>query len=225
VLARVPLLLLIGDSDPDLPVDLEARASAPLELLAALPVPDGAGPETERGPFARPRPLPFEDLRYLRDSPSTLANADAAESILGWMQHLAGYRDTPAVRLEEALVDGDVQVTVIATEGNAPVTEVEIRVLEIGQSGNSDFKGSLHRERPSAPSWRPVEPLYAGHDRPAHGASSTARWKGYFPYDPSRDQAYYVLVRTRVGALSTSHALPIRVLWNLGDPAVGPARL
>jgi hypothetical protein len=73
--------------------------------------------------------------------------------------------------------------------------------------------------------WRRIDPLYAGHERVTRSTSPTPRWRGYFPIDPSSNQAYYVVVRTRVGSLSTSHSLPIRVIWNLGDPAVGPARL
>jgi hypothetical protein len=224
-LAGVPMLLLFGDSDPELPIDLEARASAPPERLAALPQPAGTQPGDERGPFATERPRPFDDLRYLEDAPSTLANAEAAEAALGWIQHLVGYGDPPRLRVEEAIVGGDVEVTVAATEGNATVTGVGIRVLAIGELDASDFKAALHREHPVPLAWRRVDPLYAGHDRSAPGAHPTSRWKGYFPVDRARNQAYYVVVHTRAGSRESAHSLPIRALWHLGDPARGPVRL
>lgn len=222
-LADVPMLLLVGDSDPDLPIDLEARASAPAELLAALPPSEGADRSVVRGPFSQPRPMAFADLRYLGDSTSTLANPEASEAVLAFLQHVDGFRDVPKLRVEEEVVEGDVQITVAAVEGNATITGVEMKLLEIEDLDDSDFKASLHRERPVPPAWRRIDPLYAGHDRTS-STFATPRWKGYFPVNPGRNQAYYLVVRTRVGAVSTAHSLPIRAIWNLGDPAMGPAR-
>ncbi|MFN8178218.1 MAG: hypothetical protein U0167_09825 [bacterium] len=223
-LANVPLLLLVGDSDPDAPIDLEARASAPPELLAAPPPPEHADRQVSRGPFANERPLPFDDLRYLPGATSTLAQPVASEAVLAWIQHLDGFRDIPRMRVDEEIVEGDVRVTVRTVEGNATITGAEIRLLEIGDREDSDFQAPLHRETPLPLAWRRIDPLYAGNARGPQGPSPTPRWKGYFPFNPSRNQAYYVVVRTRVGALSTSHSLPVRAIWNLGDPAVGPAR-
>ncbi len=222
-LADVRLFLLVGDSDPDLPIDLEARSSAPLELLATSPAPEEAM-GASRGPFAEERPLPFDDLRYLTGSTSTLAHPEAAESILAWLQHMGGYRDRPRLRIEEAVADGDVRVTLIATEGNAVITGVELRLLEIDDAADSDFKASLHRKAPKPLAWRRVDPLFAGPDASRRSSFPTARWRAFFPVNPSANQAYYVVVRTRVGALPTAHSLPIRAFWNRGDPAVGPAR-
>ena len=223
-LADMPILLVLGDSDPDLPVDLAARLAAPLDRLAALPPPAGAPVSVTRGPFADARRMPFDDLRYLHGAASTLAHPDAAESVLAWLQHLGGYRDLPDLRLEEEVLDGNLQVTVIAAGGNTTVTEVEVREMDIGPLDGSDFMHALHRSRPEAPAWREVEPFYDGHDRAAD-ALFTTRWSARFPFQPDRNQAYYAVVHTRVGALEAAHSLPIRVLWNLGDPALGPARL
>ena len=222
-LAQVPLLLLVGDSDPDLPIDLEARASAPPELIAALPPPAHAPASVPRGPFAQTRRLPFADLRYLQQSTSTLANPQAAEAVIAFIQHVDGFRDVPGLRIEEQLVEGDVQVTVTVVEGNATITGVEARLLEIEDKDNADFKASLHRQHPVMPAWQRVDAIYAGHE-PSRTAFSMPRWRADFPVNPGWNQAYYVVVRTRVGAVSTSHSLPIRAIWNLGDPAAGPVR-
>lgn len=224
-LERVPLWLVLGDSDPDLPLDLLARSSAPPERLAALPPPAGAPSTVPRGPFAEPREYPFDDLLYLRDSPPTLAHPEVAASVTAWLQRLAGHRDLPRPRVLEEIADGQLEVTVVAGEGNATVTGVEVFVMDIGPLDGSDFMHALHRPRPENPAWRSVEPLYAGHDRATSGRFSTARWKARFPFEPDRNQAYYVVVRTRVGAVTAAHSLPARVLWSLGDPASGPARL
>ncbi len=224
-LERVPLWVVLGDSDPDLPLDLLARASVPLDRLAAPPPPAGAPATVPRGPFAERRDLPFDDLLYLRGSPATLAHPEVAASITAWLQRLAGHRDLPRPRVLEEIVEGFVEVTVVAAEGNATVTGVEVFVLDIGPLDGSDFMHELHARRPGNPAWRAVEPLYVGHDRPASGRFSTSRWQARFPFEPDRNQAYYAVVRTRVGAVTAAHSLPVRILWNLGDPALGPARL
>ncbi len=224
-LERVPLWVVVGDSDPDVPLDLLARASAPLDRLAVLPPPAGAPSTVPRGPFAEPRDHPFDDVLYLRGSPSTLAHPEVAANVTAWLQRLAGHRDLPHTRVLEEISEGFVEVTVVAAEGNATVTGVEVLVLDIGPLDGSDFMHALHARRPANPAWRAVEPLYAGHDRAVSGRFSTARWRARFPFEPDRNQAYYVVVRTRVGAVTAAHSLPARVLWNLGDPALGPARL
>ena len=70
----------------------------------------------------------------------------------------------------------------------------------------ADFSWQAHADR--------LDAIYSGPDEQFVG-----RWKGYFPFDPTRNQAYYALVRTRVGNLESAHSLPVRAFWNLGDPA------
>ena len=111
------------------------------------------------------------------------------------------------------------RVEVSVREGNAAVTGVEIWLTEIADRRDSDFKWSVHLERPEPVRWRRVDTIYAGHDD-----RFIARWRGRFPFDPTRNRAYYILVRDRVGDLESAHSLPIRPFWNLGDPAYGPVR-
>jgi hypothetical protein len=220
----VETLVLVGDSDPRFPLDLEARATVSPEALTrplltirpGAPLPRGG----QLGPYSGPVALPFRDMRYLRGAPSTLANREAVESVLAWIQHLAGFRDVPVVSVFEAIEGGDVRVEVAVAEGNAPVTGVEIRVTQIDSARDSDFKWAVHRTAPEPVRWRRVDAIYSGPDERFVG-----RWKGYFPFDPTRNAAYYIVVRDRVGDLETAHSLPARPLWHLGDPAVGPARL
>ncbi|MFQ5496047.1 MAG: hypothetical protein ACE5EX_11780, partial [Phycisphaerae bacterium] len=134
-------------------------------------------------------------------------------------QHLSGYRDLPVIRTLEAVQGGDIRIEVAVEERNTAVTDVQIWLTEITDRRDSDFKWARHLDEPEAVRWRRIDAIYAGHDRNGIG-----RWKGFFPVDVTRNRAYYVLVRDRVGNLETAHSLPIRPLWNLGDPAVGPVR-
>jgi hypothetical protein len=206
----VETLVLVGDSDPRFPVDLEARAS----------LPDGAMEvEPSRAVAEVPFNPPFADLCYLRGAHSTLANEAAAEAVLAWIQHLAGYRDVPAIRLFETLEEGDVRIDVVVRGGNAAVTGVELWLTEIEDRRNSDFKWAAHLAEPEPMRWRRVDALFDGPVQPFGG-----RWRAYFPVDLTRNRAYYVVVRDRVGNLEAAHSLPARAMWNLGDPAAGPVR-
>jgi len=171
------------------------------------------------GPFASFRPVPFDDLRVLRGSDGSLASDAAAATVRAWGQHLAGYRDVPLIRAEEYVAGGDLVVTVSVAEGNAPVIDVSLRTLEAGALHPFDFKAPLHRRRPEPMPWRDVPVLFDG-----HAPDFTGRWVGRFPLLPGVNQAYLVLVRTRVGDAVTEHALPVRPIWHGGDPALGPAR-
>jgi hypothetical protein len=166
-------------------------------------------------PFAPP----FADLRYLRGAHSTLAQPDAAEAVLAWIQHLAGYRDVPAIRLFETLEEGNVRVDVAVRQGNAAVTGVELWLTEIEDRRDSDFKWATHLAEPEPMRWRRIDALFSGPDQHFGG-----RWRGFFPFDLTRNRAYYVVVRDRVGDLEAAHSLPVRAMWNLGDPAEGPVR-
>lgn len=206
----VETLVLVGDSDPRFPLDLEARASADPALL------EGHPGGRESGPFAEGEPRPFRDVCYLPGSASTLASSKAADAVLAWAQHMAGYRDVPRIRVQESLETGDVRIDVLVNEGNTAVSDVTIRLTEITDRRDSDFKWSLHLTKPEPMTWREVGAHYGGPVGRTGG-----RWTGYFPIDPTRDRAYYVVVRDRVGDLVTEHSMPVRALWNLGDPA-GP---
>jgi hypothetical protein len=192
-LRGVATLVLVGDSDPRFPVDLESRAAA--------------------------RKVGFEDLRYLLGVSSTLANEQAVESVLAWVQHATGFRDVPAVGIQETVDAGDLRVDVIVQQGNVQVTGVELHLLEIDDRQDTDFKWAAHLRRPEGVAWRRIDALFAGPEERFAG-----RWVARFPLDPSRNRAYHVLVRDRTGTLSTAHSVPVRVLWHLGDPAEGPAR-
>lgn len=225
-LRGVETLVIVGDSDPRFPIDLEARASVRSDELAAFlprvapgqPIGGGAG-EREFGPFSGELHLPFRDLVYLQGGVSTLASAEAASAVLAWAQHAAGYRDVPVIRVLEAVEGGDVRIDVLVAEGNTGVTGVEIRMTEIDDRADSDFKWSLHLAEPEPMRWRDFSAHFAGPEGRFRG-----RWTGTFPFDVTRNRAYYVVVRDRVGELEADHSLPIRPLWNLGDPAIGPAR-
>jgi hypothetical protein len=222
LLDHVRTLVLVGDSDPRYPLDLEIRASVPPQAVAELPVhaSDRTAPAAaSRGPFAQELVLPFAALRYLRASRGTLAHEDAAEGVLAWLQTLSGFRDVPRLRVREALVGGDVELEILVREGNASVSSVEIYLTEIEDADDSDFKHALHRSPPGTMLWRRVDASYGGHTQ-----DFGHRWLGSFPLNRSRNRAYYVIVRDRVGDLATAYSLPIRPLWNLGDPAIGPAR-
>jgi hypothetical protein len=213
------LFLLESDEDPDLPIDLLARACAPSDELHALPgnPPPGGGPAFQ-GPFATARALPYDDLRVLRGGRSTIARSDAAEAVRAWTQHLAGFRDLPRFTAEEEVRDGDLVVTAVVAEGNARVTDVLMRVIETSPSEPWDFKSSLHRTKPEPLAWHNVPVIYSGSDARFRG-----RWTARFPLLSGVNQAYTLAVRTRIGDAATEHSLPIRPLWNRGDPAEGPA--
>jgi hypothetical protein len=222
LLDHVRTLVLTGDSDPRVPIDLDIRASVPPPAIAELPVHAGeAKPaaSVNRGPFAQDLVLPFAALRVLRDSPSTLAQADAAEGVLAWLQTTSGFRDVPRLRVRETLVGGDVELEILVREGNASVTSVEIYLTEIEDAHDSDFKHALHRTPEGQMSWRRIDASYGGLTQ-----NFSHRWLGTFPLNRTRNRAYYVVVRDRVGDLPAAYSLPIRPLWNLGDPALGPAR-
>ena len=216
-LEQVPTLLLMGDSDPEFPIDLEIRASVPSEAISPYLPKAGAG--RPGGPFHDRAPLPVDGLRYLRNSTSTLADSEAAESVLAWAQRLTGYRDPPRIRIEERGQGGTVTVDVVVREGDATVLGVELYLTEIADRRDFDFKWRTHLENPEPMEWRRIEGIYAGSDKPFR-----ERWRATFPVDYTRNRAYYVLVRDRLGDLTTAHSLPIRPFWNLGDPAEGPAR-
>jgi hypothetical protein len=222
-LRGVRTLVLVGDSDPRFPIDLEARASVAPEAVAALPAyPGGPAPPEEyaRGPFARRlERFPFHDLRYLERSASTISNREAIEATIAWVQHVSGHRDVPRVRISESIEDGNVRLDIVVREGNAAPHGVEVHLTEIEGAHDFDFKHSLHRSRAEPMVWRRFDAIYAGHD-----AAFRGRWKALFPVSPSRNRAYYVVVRDQAGGLESAHSLPIRPLWNLGDPAFGPAR-
>jgi hypothetical protein len=112
-----------------------------------------------------------------------------------------------------------VRIDVTVHGGNAAVTGVEIWLTEIEDRRNSDFKWATHLPQPEPMRWRRIDALFAGPDRSFGG-----RWRGYFPIDLTRNRAYYVVVRDRVGNLEAAHSLPARALWNLGDPAAGAVR-
>ncbi len=211
----VGLFYVVGDSDPDLPIDGLARASAPAEVLAELP-----GTPGFHGPFAEERlGLPVDDVCVLPDAPSTLSHPEAASAVRGWTQHLAGYRDLPWIRIEETFRDGDLLVVVRVGEGNAPVTGVTLRFVETGAVDPFDFKAPLRRRVPQPMGWRDVSLLYSGPERDLR-----SRWEARLPWMTGANQAYWVRVETRVGETVMGHSLPIRPLWHRGDPAAGPAR-
>jgi hypothetical protein len=218
--------VIVGDSDPRFPLDLETRVSTRPDDLLASPrriAPGSNLPWGGRGAFGpfsgKQLSLPFRDLTYLRDSESTLAHAGAVDATLAWAQHLAGFRDLPSVRVAEALEGGDVRIEVAVREGSAKVTGVEIWATEIEGRRDSDFKWALHRERPEEMLWYRIDATFAG-----PGDNFASLWRGYFPFEVTRNRAYYVVVRDRAGNLEAAHSLPVRPFWNLGDPAIGPAR-
>ncbi|HMB68463.1 MAG TPA: hypothetical protein VKU85_04105, partial [bacterium] len=67
----VALLLVVGDSDPRFPVDLEARASVRSDRLGAFLPPVDQGNPAPKGPFSGDEQLPFRDLCYLPGGVST----------------------------------------------------------------------------------------------------------------------------------------------------------
>jgi hypothetical protein len=215
-LAGVRTLVLVGDSDPRFPIDLEARACVQPEELAALPVPS---PEYEGGPFAARLRLPFHGLRYLQRSPSTIAHPEAVEATFAWIQHLNGQRDLARVRVTESVEDGKLRLDIVVREGDAAPVGVEVHLTEIEDRHDFDFKHGPHRKLPEPVVWRRIDAFYARHER-----DRVSVWKAFVPVNPTRNGAYYVVVRDAVGGLESAHSLPIRPLWNLGDPAFGPAR-
>jgi pimeloyl-ACP methyl ester carboxylesterase len=223
----VRTLVLVGDSDPQFPIDLEIRASVPGEAIEASPglsngtiwVRGAIARAAYTGPFSTATRLPFEDLLYLREAPSKLANREAAAAVLAWVQHLAGFRDTPQLTIREWTQDGDLVVEVQVGEGNASVSSVELYLTEIDDRQSSDFKFRTHQDEPEPVAWRRFDAIYSGHE-----AAFLGKWRAYLPSDRSRNRAYYVIVRDRVGTLESAHSLPVRPFWYLGDPAVGPVR-
>ncbi len=223
LLDGVETLVIVGDSDPRFPLDLELRAILgedpvargnrfpPPAVLPAFPGP-GLGRDRLAGRWRQA--IPFDDLRYLPGAASTLAHDGAAESVLAWIQHVGGYRDVPRILVEEAIADGKVSVLVGVREGNAPVTGVELRYLEIGEADDSDFKVSTHRAIPGPVPWMTIDTFYEGHDE-----TFLESWSGELPRRIARNQAYYVAVRTRVGSVEATHCPPVLPFWNLGDPA------
>ncbi len=218
-LRGVETFFIYGDSDPRLPIDLELRASVSPRALRSFPRPPGPA-DAERGPFSSDVRLPFADLAYLRGATSQLACRDASRATLAWVQHLAGYRDLPRIVVEETEQDGDVRIDVAVIEGNTAVTGVEIYFTEIDDGKDSDFRYALHRTIPEPMAWRRIDATYSG---PSPDLRQT--WRASFPISRTYNRAYQVVVRDRVGDLETSHSLPTRTLWYLGDPAVGPVRL
>lgn len=210
--------LLVGDSDPNVPIDLELRASVPPEAVLELPHEPSAG-GASRGPFSREVRYPFQDLTLLRDATSTLAHKEASAAVLGWVQHFAGFRDIPRVTVEETEEDGEVKLAVSVLEGNAAVSHVDVRLLEIGDIDDSDFRAPLHKAKPEPLAWRTIEAIYAG-----PSPDSRQRWNAFLPVSRTTNRAYIVTVRDRVGDLEAEHSLPARPFWYLGDPASGPAR-
>jgi hypothetical protein len=217
-LSDLQTFFLFGDSDPNLPIDLELRASVPPKSLRSFPAPPG--PNVDRGPFSRELPMPFSDLAYVRGSTATLAHSDAAAAVVAWVQHLAGFRDIPIVSVDESEQEGQVQIDVSVIEGNAAVTGVEVYLVEIEDGDDSDFRHPLHRQPPEPMEWRRVDGIYSGHTQ-----EFRQEWRSTFQFTSSMNRAYMVIVRDRVGNLESPHSLPIRTLWYLGDPAVGKVRL
>ncbi len=214
----VETYFLFGDSDPRLPVDLELRSCVSPEALRSFPRPPAPG-DDDRGPFSRRTRFPYTDLAYLEGAASTLAQPGASAAVLAWMQHLAGHRDIPQISVEESEVDGDVVLDVSVREGNAAVGGIEVRLVDIPDGDDSDFRAPLHRADPEPMGWRRIDATYAG-----HGDGFRQKWRAVFPLTRSANRAYQVVVKDRVGDLEAAHALPTRTLWYLGDPAVGPAR-
>jgi len=149
-LDHVRVLRIVGNSDPDLPIDLEARIAAPAEALESFPRPlrsSSSGPLEDmptgyaypRGPWAVQRFPPWEELTYLPDSRATLAHEAAAEAVLGWIQHAAGYRDLPRVLAYEGTTQGDLLIDFAILEGNSPVTDMWLQVVDIPDAADSDF--------------------------------------------------------------------------------------
>jgi hypothetical protein len=219
----VETLVLVGDSDPRFPIDLEARASARAPLPTDPGPPprhpvDGAGDlygDASRVDYRGQQVVatPFEGLRYLRGR-STLASTEAAEAVLAWNQHVAGYLDIPELALHEAIVDGDRRFDLAVREGNAPVIGVQFRVLEIGTAADSDFKWRTHLREPDLVRWIDVPTRYLGPDR-----ESVGWWAGSRASLSGRNRVWLFSVRVRAGATELEHSLPVYPIWSLGDPA------
>lgn len=229
-LEDVYVLRLVGDSDLELPLDLEARAAAPAELLTPdvtrIPA-SAAGPSELRGvgaatfgPWSVPRPFPWDDLRYLHESESTLANAEAAESVLAWMQRQSYRREPPMLLASEGTKDGDIVVDVGVVETDAAILEVWLEVASIPDHADTDFRYEVRRDPDSSVGWRRVDAFFAG-----PGPQGVNVWRARFARENGRDQIYYPVVRTRSGDVWSSHSLPARPFWHLGDPASGRVRL
>ena len=224
----VAALVLVGEDDPRFPIDLEARVSTwiagsgrtegapPHPVQPGARLYDGASSVAYLG--SRKAVTPFESLVY-EPGRSTLAGPSAAAAVRAWGQQVGGYHDPPQILLHEAIVDGNHRFDVVVREGNAPVLGVDVRVLETGASESPDFKWSMHARTPRPPDWRPVEVRYVGHDRELNGW-----WTVEQPDRTIRNRVWSFAVRTRVGDVEATHALPVIVEWNLGDPA-GPPRL
>lgn len=217
-LESVESYFLWGEDDPDLPVDLPLRASvSPAERLSFPGEGEAGG---TRGPLADFRRFPYTDAVILRGQTSTLACKSASDAVCAWLQHTSGYRDIPGIRAEESIKEGDVVLDIEIAEGNTTVTGIEVYFLEIDEAKNSDFLHSLHREKPEPPSWRRIDPLYTG-----HGRGFVQRYRATFPLTRTLNRAYRLSWKDRVGDLEAEHTLPVRTLWYLGDPALGPPRI
>lgn len=208
------LFLLEGDEDPDFPIDLTARAAVP---AAALAPPDERPGLPPAGPFATRSITAYEDLRVLRGGSSRIARADAAEAVRAWAQSLGGFRDIPAIRAGETIVDGELLVTVSVYDGNARTTGISLRTVETPSREVVDFKAPVHRDPPQSMDWREIPPHYAGHT-----AATGGEWTARIPLSPVTNQAYAVSVRSRAGELETEHSLPIRPLTDPLRRAVDP---
>ncbi len=217
-LRGVRTFFIYGDADPALPIDLEIRASASPEELRTFPRPFSQATR-DRGPLSRGPHSPFADLAVLHGATSTIAHEEAGDACLAWLQHLAGFRDLPRVLVEESEQDGDVRLDISVIEGNTAVSGVEVHFMEIDDGKSSDFKYALHRTVPEPMSWRRIDATYSG-----ISPDLRQTWRAFFPISRTFNRAYQVVVRDRVGNLVSSHALPTRTLWYLGDPAVGPVR-
>lgn len=205
----VSVFLLVGDSDSESPIDLEIRSTVHPDRLTpeGVPAPDG-------GPFAAARPgFPFDDLRYLPRSESTLNHPGASEAVRTWIEHVFGSRTLPEVRVIESLQRGEIVLDLVVRRGNAPVDAVEVYLAEADARRDSDFKWKTHRSDPQPVDWRRIDALYVGPEQ------FDDRWRASYPVNFSADRAYYVVVRDRVGDRPGAHSLPIRPFWNLGDPA------
>ncbi|MCA9751887.1 MAG: hypothetical protein KC591_06825 [Gemmatimonadetes bacterium] len=223
----VALLNVVGDSDPEWPIDLEARVALSRDETAfALPspLPDGvAGPaeavlggesSSSRGPWASRITTPWEALTYLPGAPSTLANETAARAALAWAERVAGNRETPPFVVMEGLKEGDVVVDIVARDAMTSVKEAWLWAVDVPDRADGDFKRAVHEG--SEMGWRRVPAFFAG---PAPDGSSV--WRARLPIVTGRNQAYYPVVQTRVAGRDAEYSLPVRVLWNLGDPGLG----
>lgn len=205
----VGLFLVVGDSDPESPIDLEIRWSVHADQLLPEGVVVRGG-----GPFATGRrPFPFDDIRYLRESPSTLSHLGAASAVLGWVDHTFGSRTLPEVSIVERYERGETVLDILVRRGNTVISGVDVYLTEIDARHDSDFLWRTHQSAAEPVEWRRVDVFYVGPDR------FDDRWRASYPVDLGRNRAYYVVVRDRVGDREVAHSLPIRPFWNLEDPA------